>query len=461
MKLFDQNLELSVIKKICTLDVRDASAILGTIDQSFFYTDMAITAYARIKNLARERTEIPSWDELVTDPTISEEYREIFKNFTDDTERVGSKALPNIIKGQISNLLSFKKARAIHRLSEKIQEEIVKDSIDIDALYQEVAVKLTEGKTGEDLTNCFTKIGSDSNCLQKLKDIMSGKSIRYIPTGFRGWDNINQGFPAGKLCILAATSGGGKSLCANQLALNMALNNVRTCIVPLEMSAEDMLHRFLANKTDLSMTDITNASQLNIEVKRDALRKFREFEKRIAESGTSIDLFHPPEDVDMETLLQMLRPYEYNVVIIDYIGLLAGFDGDNQWRKMGDAVRYAKRWAESTGTTVIILAQLSDDMIIRYSRAMKEHADLMWTWNSGKLSEMKEGEAILKIEPQKGRNQAQIPFYVKVNYKKMQMVDATQQEIDMFESKKKSHNKAPVNETIQKGQIDNDLYADL
>ena len=75
-------------------------------------------------------------------------------------------------------------------------------------------------------------------------------------------------------------------------------------------------------------------------------------------------------------------------------------------------------------------------MLIRYSRAMKEHADLMWSWNSGKLSET-DGHTIIKVEPQKGRNQAQQSFYLKVDYTKMSMVDASEEEKQYYEAKKK------------------------
>ena len=461
MKLYNQLLELEALRAICDGETANSSIVLGSIDKNYFYTECARQAFERIQFLAKEKTEIPSWSELITDPTLSENHREILINYEPaEHKETGEKYISGIVK----NLNNYRKAREMHTISERIVSELTKDSIDVDKVYQEIYESLLVAKSGKDITQCFTRIGYNSNADNIVKEILIGKALRYIPTGFKGWDEKNSGLPRGKLGIIAATSGGGKSLCASQLALNMALIDVRTCIVPLEMSKEDMLHRFLANKTQLGMSDITKASELSKEDRKKAYKIFKDFENKIAESGASIDMFHPNEDIEMEDLLFILKPYEYDVVIIDYIGLLKGVDGDNQWQKMGSAARFAKRWAETTGTTVLVLAQLSEDMLIRYSRAMKEHADLMWSWNSGKLNET-DGKTIIRVEPQKGRNQAQSNFYLKVDYTKMSMVDATQEEIDAYEAKKTSHSKQDgkytKTEYNSSGSVDNGLYSGL
>lgn len=448
VKLVNQPLELETLKAICSGDKAIASGLLGSLDESWFYTECAVKAFQRIKFIARERTEIISWLELITDPTLSEEHREILSSY----KKQPSESLN--IKGLLKNLGDFRKARKLQGIAEKIQQQMLGDSINVDEVLVDVNQQLLSARTGKDISQCFTRIGANSNTSDKLKKMLRGELQRYYPTGFKGWDNKNEGVAKGKIGILAATSGGGKSLCANQLALNFATNNIRTCIVPLEMSADDMLHRFLANKTDLNMTDITKAKDLTEQARKKAYQTFKAFERKLDETGTSIELYNPDTDITMEDCLMTLQPFEFNVIIIDYIGLLKGVDGEAQWQKLMDAVRFAKRWAETNQVSVIILAQLSDDMIIRYSKGMKEHADFMWSWNAGKMNEAEDGTKILKIEPQKGRNQAQDTFYLKVDYKKMSMVDATEQEIQAYELKKNKNHK---NGSVPKLSQDNSL----
>jgi replicative DNA helicase len=326
----------------------------------------------------------------------------------------------------------------------------LKDKVDVENLYSQIITDIVSAKSGKDYSECFTKIGKSSNCNDKLKKLLIGDTLRFIPTGFGGWDSKNQGLPLGKMALVASTSGGGKSLMGIQLATNMALDGYRICIVPLEMSSEDMLHRMLANRTDMDMSEVAKGKKTEGNKRLKAYADFRAYEQMLANKNASIDLFEPPEDITMEDLLFVLQPYKYDVIIIDYIGLLKGFDGDNQWRKMGEAARFAKRWASTNNSTVMLMAQLNDDMIVRYSRAMKEHADLMWTWNSGKVSALENGEAIIKIEPQKGRNQEQSVFYLHSSFKKMRMTDASQEEIETYESKMKDNK--PENNNKNRGK---------
>lgn len=468
MRLYNQTLELEALKAICEGNKKISSPLLSSLDKSYFFTEVAQTAFERIKYIAKEKTKIISWTELVSDPTISEDNREILNSFESE-----QKINENNYNGIIENLNQYRKCRIMHKVSERIQQEIVKDKIDVDKIYKEMTEDILSAKTGKDISQCFTRIGANSNTSEKLKKILLGESLRFVPSGFKGWDTENAGIPLGKIGIVAATSGGGKSLCANQLAVNMALTGIKVCIVPLEMNSEDMLQRFLANRTKLNMSEITKAKELNKQQRSEAYKQFKAFEAKIADTGAAIDLFNPQDDIEMEDLLFLLRPFDYDAIIIDYIGLLKGFDGDNQWRKMGDAVRFAKRWAEATGVAVIILAQLSDDMIIRYSRAMKEHSDWMWSWNSGKVSETG-GSTVIYVEPQKGRNQAQVGFYLSTDFKKMSMKDASEEEIEEYKQKKgdsnyqqneqKKGDSKPWKSNSSKaktGAVDKDLYADL
>lgn len=459
MKLFNQKLELEAIKNIC--DSQDSS-LLGSLDADYFYTVPAQQAFERIKFRAREKAEIISWDILTTDPALSEDTREILANSEFSETKSSSKDI-------IRNLIKYKKARVLLSLSEEIQNALTKKSVDIDKFFTSTSEKLAEVKSGKDISSCFTRIGENSNTKEKLLQILQGNVKRFYPSGFKQWDAENGGLPIGKLGIIAATSGAGKSLCAEQLCVNLGLNGVRVCLVPLEMNATDMLQRFLANRTSLDMTDINKLTSEDYAKANKAYKEFHRFEKLLSQNCTSIDLFNPIEDIEMEDLLMILKPFEYDVIIVDYIGLLKGFDDDNQWRKMGAAARYAKIWAETNNKTVICLAQLSDDMIIRYSRAMKEHADFMWTWNAGKLNDLEDSKTIIKVEPQKGRNQAQKNFYLRVDYKKMSMEDATEEEIQLYESKnkdteaprKKKNSVSKTTTGVKTGTVNEDLYSDL
>ena len=179
MKLYNQLLELEALKAICEGNKADSSILLGALDKNYFYTDCAKQAFERIQFLAKERTEIPSWSELITDPTLSENYREVLVNYNGPDNTASDKVYS---AGLIKNLNNYRKAREMHAISERITSELTKESLDVDKVYQEMYESLLTAKAGKDISQCFTRIGYNSNVDEIIKGLLTGKSLRYIPT---------------------------------------------------------------------------------------------------------------------------------------------------------------------------------------------------------------------------------------------------------------------------------------
>ena len=101
-------------------------------------------------------------------------------------------------------------------------------------------------------------------------------------------------------------------------------------------------------------------------------KKWKAFEKECKRLGGRFTIWDPEEDLSMEDVLNIAKPYNDDVVIIDYIGLLSGVDGDDAWQALGRVARYAKIWAKTNKKVVILAAQLSDDgqIILARSRSI-------------------------------------------------------------------------------------------
>jgi hypothetical protein len=131
-------------------------------------------------------------------------------------------------------------------------------------------------------------------------------------------------------------------------------------------------------------------------------------------------IWSPEEDYGIEEMLFMLKPYKYRVVIIDYISLLKGADGDDQVKALGRIARFAKVYAKNTNTVVVLLAQLSDEGQVRYARAIKEHANNLWSWH---MNEEESETSILDIRQQKARNQLRFNFQLSSHNSSMRITD--------------------------------------
>jgi hypothetical protein len=122
----------------------------------------------------------------------------------------------------------------------------------------------------------------------------------------------------------------------------------------------------------------------------------------------------------IEDILASTYPYNSRVLIIDYISLLKGVDGDDAWQKLGAVARYCKVYAETHNKIIILLAQLSDEGMIRYSKAIFEHANYAWKFVATAATREQE---IINIEQAKARNGRLFPFTLKSTLSNMRIRD--------------------------------------
>jgi hypothetical protein len=116
-------------------------------------------------------------------------------------------------------------------------------------------------------------------------------------------------------------------------------------------------------------------------------------------------------------------PAGYVGVKVYLLGGSKGVDGDQSWQALGNAARYAKVWAKNNNKIVIVLAQLSDEGAIRYSKAIKDHANNMFAWT---YTDQNKKSGIIDIIQQKARNQEAFDFQLQVDFSTMRMFDVEQ-----------------------------------
>jgi hypothetical protein len=197
---------------------------------------------------------------------------------------------------------------------------------------------------------------------------------------------------------------------ALQLCRNFADKGADTAFVEMEMDHEALMTRRLSNVAKVSMHKLMEAKKkLRLEDKEIVAQAHLKRIKDLKRRGVRETFWVPDSDVSMNEVLRTLRPYGFQVIVIDYIGLLAGMDGDDQWKRLGSAVREAKIFANGR-CLIVICAQLSDEGAIRYSKQMTEHASNWWKFSRSR-DEMEAG--CMSIEECKGRNQMAVKFYVK------------------------------------------------
>lgn len=440
MRLYSTNLESLALKSITSGDSRIASWILPRLTADHFSLDSTNEAFRRMQTRLRKSGNIPEWSDLLEDMAISQDTRDELSEF--DVEAVSNK---KIARRLVEKLDEYRRARVLFGASTHIAKILKGDKVDLDELTERVADYLTKSRASSDMTEQMVHVGDEKFDKSFIKGLLVGKDSEFIPTGIRAFDSRNQGIPRGSAFIVAANTGGGKSLLANTLAINQSRIGAKCALVSLEMSREHVVRRMLAALTEMPLSKINNAKLLSNSEKKAILQTWLDFHKRVRRNGGRLTVLSPEDDVSMEDVLTLLKPYGYDNHTIDYIGLLKGMDGEDQWRRLGAAVRYSARFASSTDSVVTVLAQLSADGIIKYSRAMQEHAALMWQWIT--TQESRES-GIATISQPKARQLEAFDFSVQIDFARMHMKDLSPELAAMASSKKES---APQKKGATKG----------
>lgn len=412
LKLVSPKAELAVLRGMCSKDKKIAGALLAGVDETFFYSEESVEVYETIKKIMGETGESPTYRLLLEDPDLSKEARQ---HFRESQPLVQSSA---DAKKAVGNLEKYRKRRGIYNLAIDLANQLKAPKVDVDALLHRTSNAISVIRAKKATDESFLHFGKNNNSMTVVDSILyEDNSIDVIPTGIEAFDSVSGGIYRGALFTIGANSGGGKSIMATVLGKNFAQQGYKVVIVPLEMSKKEMTTRLMASVTGTDFSDLW-LQRLSTGDRDRVRKKFRKWLRKVKKAGGRLTIYKPEQDESIEEVYAATSAYDADINIIDYIGLLKGVDGDDQVRALGQVARYGKINAENTGRANIMLCQLTDEGKIKYSRAITEHSSLSWTWMA--TAESKE-TGVTKIEQPKSRNSMSFPFYVRIDYAKMQV----------------------------------------
>lgn len=445
VKLVSPKLEQKLLRTICD-SKKYGSYVLASIDSDYFYYGPCQKAYNRITKILQKKNYIVSWDELLEDPVLEQRDREILSEVKKPKIKDKSK-----IESYIKKLAEYRKLRDVTFMADSIIKQVRSDKVDIDNLLEEATESLLKAKSSSSIDEAFTHIGKNGNADEKIKKLLKGESFNCIPTGFKQFDKVNRGLIEQGLIVVAGTTGGGKSALSQQMMLNMSKWGAKCCYVPLEMSDDEMLQRMLANLANVEMGDFLRADDFSNKKQVKIYKKYLKYQKKLQRKNVTSSIFVPPEDMSIEEILFLLKPMKYKVIFIDYIGLLKGVGGDDQWQKLGAAARFAKIFAKNNKCCVVLCAQLSDEGAIKYSKAVEEHANTSFYWV---YDETAKQTGIVEVTMKKARNQKPIIFYLKMDFAHMKVKDISAEEREMFMEQEKNDSKVKGKNDVDKELFD-------
>lgn len=213
---------------------------------------------------------------------------------------------------------------------------------------------------------------------------------------------------------------------AIQLLKNFCDNSESCLYVPLEMTEKESTARLLSNLSKVPISNILQKKMSKSE-KLKIKKAAKEFHKKLHKQKNSYSILSPEQDMSAEEILLMTHPYDYRVILIDYISLLKDVDGEDQWRQLAAVARLCKVYAKTHNKIVVLLVQVNDDGYIRYSKGVEEHANNAFYFVANK--ETREA-GLLNITQKKARNQAMFDFQLAFQPETMTITDVSDSPIE-------------------------------
>ena len=383
MELHSYELELRALRSVTYSRTKERVRVsmLGRVSLNHFANDVTRRAFRRISKLCADRGELLDWEDLLEDSNLSAEVRDYLRDAND----VKAVKTTDRFERIVSQLDKYRKRRYLADMGRGIADILEsKDSeeFDEDSYLRTLADQLNNAHAPEVDKDVVWSFGKGSNITQLVKNVLYKPSERMYKTGYKLYDDKNGGLPTTGVMLLAGATSSGKSVLSMNLMRQLhELNSIDVLKVTLEMTAEQEMNRILSMISGVPFNKIKQ-QKLTDREKEKVLKAAKKFNAECKARKARFSYSSPTQGMSIDDVLYRAMAYNVKVLCIDYVSLLEGVDDDNQWRKLSEIVRKAKIFASRTGALVVILCQLDDESgKIRYSKGMREHADVVWAWN--------------------------------------------------------------------------------
>ena len=320
----------------------------------------------------------------------------------------------NISKFAIQ-IKKFEFARKIKNLTSKIGKDIdgVTGSESINDIIQILENPVTEFLREDDKGELPQKIGKDvSEYIQFISENQC--DIIGIPTGFTKFDeSIGGGLRRKCVDLIAARPKVGKSVFADNVAINVAMKNIPVLMLDTEMSKEDHLNRIIANLSGVPINEIATGKFASDDEKRIKVNEAVSLIQSIPYSYISVagKPFEQILNIVKRWVMQEVKSDENGntnncLIIYDYLKLMSSDSINNniqEYQALGFQITSLHNLCVKLDIPCLSFVQLNRDGITKESTDAVSGSDrLIWLCTSFTIFKIKSPEELAEDGPNAG-----------------------------------------------------------
>jgi replicative DNA helicase len=316
----------------------------------------------------------------------------------------------------------FEFARKIKKLTAKIHKDIddISGSETINEIIQILENPVTDFLREDDGGDTPEKIGESIQTY--INFLVENKcDIIGIPTGFAKYDEaIGGGLRRKCVDLVAARPKVGKSVFADNAALNIALKGVPVLMLDTEMSKEDHLNRLLANISGVPINEIATGKFAEDQDKYDSITQAMKTLESIPYSYISV------AGKPFDQILNLIKRWVVQevklddngktndcVIIYDYLKLMSSNSITNniqEYQALGFQITSLHNLCVKLDIPCLSFVQLNRDGITKESTDAVSGSDrLIWLCTSFSIFKIKSPEELAEDGPHAG-NRKLVPI---------------------------------------------------
>lgn len=414
----DPYAELRALKSICDGPEDVKNYLLSRLVLEHFASPYGSGPWRRIDALVREGKPVPGLGTLSVDPILSEEE----KAFIAEDEAVGTVSSVDEAQHLLTILEDLRRHRLLYQgikgaLETIHDKEEFTPATDIVDNLDGVLDQVRESPFSE---SPVIYVGTERSD-QLIANILTNDPPPKVQTGLKVFDDAAGGFARKNVVTLAANTGGGKTVFCIQMAKNMAELGFKAGLVGFEMDYEEYAGRMLScvSGVPYKKVDLHTLSAFEM---RTAFQEWEAYKERVEEAGGSHGLACP-EAMDPRQIDFTFRDADLDVIFVDYIGLVSGYEKKQREERLSDLTRDFKVLAKRLNCVVILLAQMDEEsQQVKYSKAIRHHSSFVWKWDFYNDEDLPDDQFIY-VQQEKARNTTPFNFYVKAEFNSMRIRD--------------------------------------
>ncbi|MDE2001304.1 MAG: replicative DNA helicase [Patescibacteria group bacterium] len=252
--------------------------------------------------------------------------------------------------------------RDLIKTSAEITENAFSSNEDIEDILDAIEQKIFS-ISQHSFNQKFSPLSDElKTAFERIEKLHSGEgTMRGVPTGFAGIDNMLSGFQKSDLVILGARPSLGKTSLALDIARHVAVKEgLPVGIFSLEMSREQIVDRFISSEAQIPLWELRTGrlkADEDFQLIQHAL-------DNLSRAPVYIDDTPSPTILQMRSMARRLQAeHGLSLIVVDYLQLIQPrMHSDNVVQQVTEFSRGLKSMARELNVPVLALSQLSREV---------------------------------------------------------------------------------------------------